>query len=145
MGAPARVTSREGDTGQVRPGAAVRDASRNGRRDAAAESGGDAGGRGQVAVAGELAGREAVGGQHGVLDGDGAAVGEPDADQVDHQVARVQPERLRRRLVRCRQPGAHHPGAGHHALAAQQRGHPTTRERSRSILPLPPARSRRCA
>jgi hypothetical protein len=45
----------------VRPGAAVRDAGRDDRCDAAAESGGDAGGRDQVAVAGELAGRA---GQH---------------------------------------------------------------------------------
>ena len=61
MSAAARVTSRGGDTGQVRPGAAVRDAGRDGRRGAAAESGGDIGGRGQVAVAGELASRA---GQH---------------------------------------------------------------------------------
>jgi hypothetical protein len=61
MGAAARVTSRGGDTGQVRPGAAVRDAGWDGRRGAAAESGGDIGGRGQVAVAGELASRA---GQH---------------------------------------------------------------------------------
>jgi hypothetical protein len=61
MGAAAWVTSRGGDTGQVRPGAAVRDAGWDGRRGAAAESGGDIGGRGQVAVAGELAGRA---GQH---------------------------------------------------------------------------------
>src|SRR6478672_6956045 len=61
MGAAARVTSRGGDTGQVRPGAAVRDAGWDGRRGAAAESGGDIGGRGKVAVAGELAGRA---GQH---------------------------------------------------------------------------------
>src|SRR5262245_43190055 len=54
MGAAARVTSRGDDTGQVRPGAAVRDAGWDGRRGAAAESGGDIGGRGQVAVAGEL-------------------------------------------------------------------------------------------
>ena len=52
MGAAARVTSRGGDTGQVRSGAAVRDAGRDDRRDAAAESGGDAGGREQVAVTG---------------------------------------------------------------------------------------------
>jgi hypothetical protein len=57
MGAAARVTSRGGDTGQVRPGAAVRHASRNDQRGAAAESGGDIGGRGEVAVAGELAAR----------------------------------------------------------------------------------------
>src|SRR5207247_4854048 len=57
MGAAARVTSRGGDTRQVRPGAAVRDASRDGRRDPAAMAGGDAGRRGEVAVAGELAGR----------------------------------------------------------------------------------------
>jgi hypothetical protein len=57
MGAAARVTSRGGDTRQVRPGAAVRDASRDDRRDPAARTGGDVGGRGEVAVAGELAGR----------------------------------------------------------------------------------------
>jgi len=57
MGAAARVTSRRGDTGQVRPGAAVRDAGRDDRRDPAARAGGDAGRRGKVAVAGELAGR----------------------------------------------------------------------------------------
>src|SRR5438067_12375445 len=57
MGAAARVTSRGGDTGQVCPGAAVRDAGRDGRRGAAARAGGDIGGRGQVAVAGELTGR----------------------------------------------------------------------------------------
>src|SRR5690242_17103041 len=57
MGAAARVTSRGGDTGQVGPGAAVRDAGRDGRRGSAARAGGDVGGRGEVAVAGELAGR----------------------------------------------------------------------------------------
>jgi len=57
MSAAARVTSRGGDTGQVGPGAAVRDADRDDRRDPAARTGGDAGGRGKVAVAGELAGR----------------------------------------------------------------------------------------
>src|SRR5690349_20047815 len=51
------VTSRGGDTRQVRPSAAVRDASRNDRRGAAVESGGDIGRRGQVAVARVLAGR----------------------------------------------------------------------------------------
>src|SRR5690242_4243917 len=61
MGAAARVTSRGGDTRQVRPGAAVRDAGREDRRDPAARTGGDAGRRGQVAVAGELAARA---GQH---------------------------------------------------------------------------------
>src|SRR5689334_22540018 len=61
MGAAARVTSRGGDTGQVRPGAAVRDAGQEDRRDPAARAGGDAGRRGQVAVAGELAARA---GQH---------------------------------------------------------------------------------
>src|SRR6266576_3243818 len=61
MGAAAWVTSRGGDTGQVRPGAAVRDAGRDGRRGSAARTGGDIGGRGEVAVAGELAGRA---GQH---------------------------------------------------------------------------------
>src|SRR2546423_11295437 len=44
MGAAARVTSRRSDTGQVRPGAAVRDASRDGRRGAAAPAGGGIGG-----------------------------------------------------------------------------------------------------
>jgi hypothetical protein len=74
MGAAAWVTSRGGDTRKVRPGAAVRDASRNDRRDAAAESGGDAGRRRKVAVAGELAGRA---GQHppGGLGDPGAASG----------------------------------------------------------------------
>src|SRR5215471_2396339 len=38
MGAAARVTSRGGDTGQVRPGAAVRDASWDDRRGAAART-----------------------------------------------------------------------------------------------------------
>src|SRR5207245_2013612 len=52
MGAAARVTSRGGDTRKVRPGAAVRDAGRDGRRGAAAEPGGDLDGRGEVAVAG---------------------------------------------------------------------------------------------
>jgi hypothetical protein len=62
MGAAARVTSRGGDTGKVRPSAAVRDAGREaGRCDPAARAGGDIGGRGQVAVARELADRT---GQH---------------------------------------------------------------------------------
>src|SRR5690348_1600453 len=55
MGAAARVTSRGGDTRKVRPGAAVRDAGRDGWRGAAAESSGAIDGRGEVAVAGELA------------------------------------------------------------------------------------------
>ena len=57
MGAAAWVTSRGGDTRKVGPGAAVRDAGRDGRRGAAAVPGGDIGGRDQVAVAGELAAR----------------------------------------------------------------------------------------
>jgi len=61
MGAAAWVTSRGGDTGQVRPGAAVRDAGRKDRRGAAARAGGDAGRRGEVAMAGEMADRA---GQH---------------------------------------------------------------------------------
>jgi len=61
MGAAARVTSRGGNTRKVRPSAAVRYTGRNDRRDPAAESGGDIGGRGKVAVTGELAGRA---GQH---------------------------------------------------------------------------------
>jgi hypothetical protein len=104
MGAAARVTSRRGDTGQVRPGAAVRDVSRDdGWRGSAAVAGGDAGRRDQVAVAGELAVRAgelapgglgdaaAAGGAGGggaalvdELDGDpglGALVGK-DGDQV---------------------------------------------------------------
>jgi hypothetical protein len=52
MGAAAWVTSRGGDTRQVGPDAAVRDASRNDRRDPAAMAGGDIGCRGEVAVAG---------------------------------------------------------------------------------------------
>src|SRR6266496_1418661 len=46
MGTAAWVTSRGGDTRQVRPSAAVRDASRSDRRDPAAMTGGDAGRRG---------------------------------------------------------------------------------------------------
>ena len=52
MGATARVTSRGGDTGQVGPRAAVRDADRDtGWRGSAAVAGGDVGRREQVAVA----------------------------------------------------------------------------------------------
>src|SRR5258708_4642155 len=49
------VTSRRGHTWQVRPGPAVCDATRQGRRDPAARAGGDAGRRDQGAVAVELA------------------------------------------------------------------------------------------
>jgi len=57
MGAAARVTPCSGHTGQVVPGSAVRDVSRdeNGWHDPAACAGGDVGRRDQVAVAGELA------------------------------------------------------------------------------------------
>jgi hypothetical protein len=56
MGAAPGVTPRRGYTWQVRPGAAVRDSGReDGRCGAAAGTGGDAGGREQVAVPGTSA------------------------------------------------------------------------------------------
>jgi len=67
---------------------------------------------------------EPVGRKHGVLDRDRAAVGQPDPEQVDDQVAAAQAEGAGGGLVGGGQPGAQHPGAGHHALAAQQRGDP---------------------
>jgi hypothetical protein len=50
MRAAARVTSRRGHTWKVVPGAAVRDAGRDGRRDPAGQAPGDVGRRDQVAV-----------------------------------------------------------------------------------------------
>ncbi len=59
-----------------------------------------------------------------MLEGERAAVREPDPHQVDDQLAGPGPQRLRGDVVRLGQPRAEHPGPGHHALAAQQRGHP---------------------
>jgi len=54
MKAPPRVTSRRGHTRKVRPGAAVRNVGRDGRRDPAGQAPGDIGRRDQVAVQADL-------------------------------------------------------------------------------------------
>ena len=59
-----------------------------------------------------------------MLEGKRAAVREPDPHQVDDQLPRPGAQRLRGDIIRFGQPRAQHPGPGHHALAAQQRGHP---------------------
>ena len=59
MRAAARVTSRRGHTRKVVPGAAVRDAGHDGRREAAGRAPGDVGRRDQVAVAAQPAARAA--------------------------------------------------------------------------------------
>ena len=59
-----------------------------------------------------------------MLEGERAAVREPDPYQVDDQFAGPGAQRLRGDVVRLGQPRAEHPGPGYHALAAQQRGHP---------------------
>ena len=58
-----------------------------------------------------------------MLQGERAAVREPDPHQVDDQLAGPGAQRLRGDVVRLGQPRAEHPGPGYHALAAQQRGH----------------------
>ena len=58
-----------------------------------------------------------------MLEGERAAVREPDPDQGDDQLAGPGAQRLRGDVVRLGQPRGQHPGPGHHALAAQQRGH----------------------
>jgi hypothetical protein len=58
-----------------------------------------------------------------VLQGERAAVREPDPHEVDDQLAGPGAQRLRGEVVRLGQPRAEHPGPGGHALAAQQRGH----------------------
>ncbi len=73
----------------------------------------------QLEQAGEALGREL-----GTFERERAAVREPDPDQVHDQVAGPGPQRLGGDVVGRGQPGGQHPRPGHHALAAQQRGHP---------------------
>ena len=58
-----------------------------------------------------------------MLEGERAAVREPDPHQVDDELAGPGLQRLRGDVVRLGQPRGQDPGPGHHALAAQQRGH----------------------
>ena len=67
---------------------------------------------------------KAPGREPGVLEGERAAVREPDPHQVDDELTGADAQRLRGEVVRLGQPRAEHPGPGDHALAAQQRGHP---------------------
>ena len=73
----------------------------------------------QLKQAGEPPGREP-----GVLKAEWAAVGEPEPEQVDRELAWPHPQRLGGVVIWLGQPGAEHVGARGHALAAQQRRYP---------------------
>ncbi len=68
--------------------------------------------------------REALGREQRALERDRIAVGEPDADDLQHEVLLRQPERRGGVGVRLDGRRRQHPGVGLEALAAQVRGQP---------------------